>query len=63
VAFYRGQVQEHNKLMLRLQESMQATATYIFRFFWVNFSTNFYYFLATILNYCLPGLIFFLSSE
>jgi hypothetical protein len=36
---------------------------YIYRYFFVNFATNFYYWLATILNYCLPGLIFFLIQS
>jgi len=63
VAFYRGGQDEMYKILASFRQSQAAYGVYYFRFFFINFSVNFYYWFSTILNYALPGIIVMIQKD
>lgn len=62
IAFYKGGPEEKAKLEQGFEATSKAISTYSFRLFFLNYSTNFFYWFSTIFNYALPGIIFFLTD-
>ncbi len=63
IAFYRGGGAEARRLGGIMLSTEHRMGRYYDRFFFLNYSVNFFYWFSTILNYALPGVLLIYSKE